>query len=280
MLCRDREVPFIRYTPREIMIPDNIRTEVLDRLKKAQEEHQVRILFAIESGSRAWGFASPNSDYDIRFIYVHEPSWYQAVDLEERRNVIEYKIVDDIDLNGWDVRKALRLFWKSNPAFIEWIQSPIIYLEHSEFRRNALNALSSIYAPEKGIYHYQSMAKTNYRGYLQEAVVPLKKYFYVLRPLLAARWVEKTGQAAPIEFEKLLVLLEDEPIVLKEIYSLLEQKRNAPELGKAPAVPILNEFIEKELSHQPSGIPKKSHSPKIVNTLNQLFHSVLHEIQV
>jgi predicted nucleotidyltransferase len=94
------------------MIPDNIRDEILNRLNNAQKEHQVRILFAIESGSRAWGFASPNSDYDVRFIYAHKPEWYQAVDLEERRDVIEYDIVDDIDLNGWDVRKALRLFWK------------------------------------------------------------------------------------------------------------------------------------------------------------------------
>ena len=175
------------------MIPENIRSEILRRLAKAEEEHCVRILFAIESGSRAWGFASPNSDYDVRFIYMREPQWYQAVDLEERRDVIEYEITDDIDLNGWDARKSLRLYWKSNPGFVEWIQSPITYLERGEFRENALRILPSIYAPEKGIYHYRSMAKTNYRGYLQETIVPLKKYFYVLRPLLAARWVAKTA---------------------------------------------------------------------------------------
>ena len=103
----------------EAVIPTEVRTEILRRLKLAEQTHQVRILFAIESGSRAWGFASPNSDYDVRFVYIHEPQWYQAVDLEERRDVIEYPILDEIDLNGWDVRKALRLFWKSNPAFIE-----------------------------------------------------------------------------------------------------------------------------------------------------------------
>ena len=107
------------------MISKDIRSDILQRLAKAEEEHGVRILFAIESGSRAWGFASPNSDYDVRFIYCREPSWYQAVDLEERRDVIEYPIVDDIDINGWDVRKALRLDWKSNPAFVERIQWPI-----------------------------------------------------------------------------------------------------------------------------------------------------------
>jgi uncharacterized protein len=152
----------------------------------------VRTLFAVESGSRAWGFESPDSDYDVRFVYVHEPSWYQAVDLEERRDVIEYPIVDDIDLHGWDARKALRLFWKSNPAFVEWIQSPIVYLEQDAFRQKAIEALPTIYRPHNGIYHYRSMAKTNYRGYLQEPTVRLKKYFYVLRPLLAARWINRT----------------------------------------------------------------------------------------
>ena len=259
------------------MIPENIRSEILQRLAKAEEEHCVRILFAIESGSRAWGFASPNSDYDVRFIYMREPQWYQAVDLEERRDVIEYEITDDIDLSGWDVRKSLRLYWKSNPAFVEWIQSPITYLERGEFRENALRILPSIYAPEKGIYHYRSMAKTNYRGYLRETIVPLKKYFYVLRPLLAARWVTKTGSAAPIEFEKLLTLLQGEPTVLSEVHSLLERKRSAPELGRAAAVPILNEFIEAELAVEPTEIPKKSSSPLVIGQLNQLFHSVLRE---
>lgn len=259
------------------MISEHFRSEVLRRLARAEEEHGVRILFAIESGSRAWGFASPNSDYDVRFIYAREPSWYQAVDLEERRDVIEYPIVDDIDLNGWDVRKALRLYWQSNPAFVEWIKSPITYIENSGFRAGALSMLPSIYSPEKGIYHYRSMAKTNYRGYLREAVVPLKKYFYVLRPLLAARWILKTGATAPIEFEKLLTLLQDEPVVLSEVHKLLEQKRSTPELGRSAAVPILNQFIEAELGDEPIEIPKKSRSPQIIGHLNELFHSVLRE---
>lgn len=259
------------------MIPDDIRAEILLRLEKAEAEHGVRILFAIESGSRAWGFASPNSDFDVRFVYMHEPEWYQAVDLEERRDVIEYEIVDDIDLNGWDVRKALRLFWKSNPAFVEWIQSPIIYTTKSVFRENALQLLPSIYSPVKGIYHYRSMAKTNYRGYLREPTVRLKKYFYVLRPLLATRWIAKTGSAAPIEFEKLLILIQDQPTVLAEIHKLLEQKRSAPELGLAPAVPVLNDFIEAELAGSTVDVPKKSRAPQVIDQLNTLFHQALQE---
>jgi predicted nucleotidyltransferase len=262
------------------MISEDIRTEILRRLGGVEVEHSVRILFAIESGSRAWGFASPNSDYDVRFIYMREPEWYQAVDLEERRDVIEYPIVDDIDLNGWDVRKALRLFWKSNPAFVEWIQSPITYVDQSLFREAALALLPEIYSPQKGIYHYRSMAKTNYRGYLREPVVRLKKYFYVLRPLLAARWIASKGCAAPIEFEKLLTLLQHEPVVLAEVHKLLEQKRGAPEIGLAPAVPALNAFIEAELEGDAVEIPQKSCAPMVVDRLNELFHHVLEEYRV
>ncbi len=134
-------------------IPGDVHAEILRRLLRAEEEHGVRILLAVESGSRAWGFASPNSDYDVRFIYAHPPAWYQAVDLEEKRDVIEYPIVDDIDLNGWDVRKALRLLWKSNPAFVEWAQSPIRYIVRGGFADAARALLPQVYSIESGMYH-------------------------------------------------------------------------------------------------------------------------------
>lgn len=259
------------------MISEPIKEEIVTRLRQAEEEHRVRILFAIESGSRAWGFASPNSDYDVRFIYAHEPMWYQSVDLEERRDVIEYPIVDDIDLNGWDVRKALRLFWNSNPTFVEWIQSPITYMEHSEFRQLALQALPKIYSSEKGIYHYRSMARTNYRGHFKDPTVRLKKYFYVLRPLLAAKWIEKKDEAAPIEFQKLLALITDQPVLLEAVLALLEQKINSPELGMALAVPVLNAFIERALEEEPTCPPKNGCHITDIQVLNAIFHRVLHE---
>jgi hypothetical protein len=150
-------------------------------------------------------------------------------------------------------------------------------MDKSVFRAVALSILPNIYAPEKGIYHYRSMAKSNYRGYLREEVVPLKKYFYVLRPLLAARWIQRTGGVAPIEFEKLLTLLEGEPTVLAEVHKLLEKKRNTPELGRSAAVPALNDFIEGELGDEPRAVPKKLRSPQVIGELNELFHSILNE---
>ncbi|WP_338848313.1 nucleotidyltransferase domain-containing protein [Massilia sp. W12] len=258
-------------------IPAGIHAEIMRRLHACAAEHGIRILLAVESGSRAWGFASPNSDYDVRFIYMREPAWYQAVDLEERRDVIEYPIVDEIDLNGWDLRKALRLFWNSNPAYVEWIQSPIIYIEDGALRQLSLQALSQIYAPAKGIYHYLSMAKTNYRGYLRTEMVRLKKYFYVLRPLLAARWIGRYGAAAPIEFARLAPLLGDDAPLNQAVQDLLALKRHTPELGLAPAIPLLNAFIEAELAQGLGARHDKTDAPEVKQALNRIFHAVLQE---
>lgn len=256
------------------MIDSSVREDILSRLEKTEDKYNVKILMAIESGSRAWGFASPNSDYDIRFIYANKPDWYLAVDLEDKRDVIEYPIVDEIDLNGWDVRKALKLFWKSNPAFVEWIQSPISYIDDAVFRNESLRLLPEIYSAEKGIYHYRSMAKTNYRGYLREDMVPLKKYFYVLRPLFSIQWLENYGTAAPIEFDRVLSLVTDNEL-LDTIHALLERKKVSEEKMLAPAIPVLNRYIEKQLERlEDIKLPKSDRSFEMAQ-LNELFHKVL-----
>ncbi len=256
------------------MIPEAVRSEVLTRIERAEQEHGVRVLLAVESGSRAWGFESPNSDYDARFIYAHEPDWYLSVDLEEKRDVIEYPIVDDIDLNGWDIRKALRLFARSNPAFVEWIQSPIVYVERGAFAASARSLLPSVYSCVRGVHHYRSMAKTNYRGYLKADLVPLKKYFYVLRPLLSVRWLERYGKPAPIEFEKLLHLIDGERALLADIGSLLERKRAAPEMGLEPPVASIHAFIERELE-QLEEVQVESTAITAMDSLNELFRAEL-----
>ncbi len=247
------------------------------RLEAVECEKGVRILLAIESGSRAWGFASPNSDFDVRFIYARPRDWYLSIDSEEKRDVIEYKIVDDIDLNGWDVRKALQLFWRCNPAFVEWIQSPLQYMASGAFAQTARELLPEIYSWEKGIYHYRSMAKTNYRGYLRAETVPLKKYFYVLRPLLAARWLETYHTAAPIEFERLLSPLSKEEKLLEDIYMLLEKKKRSAEREHGPPIPRLNAFIERELARLESFSSKGFHRTGSIERLNDLFRATLLE---
>jgi predicted nucleotidyltransferase len=257
------------------MIPPHIHTEILKRIKAAEQEHNVKVLYAIESGSRAWGFASPNSDYDVRFIYVHPRDWYLTIDLEDKRDVIEYPIVDEIDINGWDLRKALQLLWRSNPGIVEWLQSPIVYVDDGVFAPAARALLPEVYSPAKGIYHYRSMAKTNYRGYLKEDIVPLKKYFYVLRPLLSIMWLEQYQSPAPIEFHKLRELLTDSPQVNEEISLLLERKMKSMEKELAPAILVLNQFIETTLARYEETSFVAADTQRDIEKLNQLFQQYL-----
>ncbi len=256
-------------------IAPEVREEILRRIKAAETEHGVKVLYAIESGSRAWGFESPNSDYDVRFIYAHPKEWYLAVDLEDKRDVIEYPIVDEIDINGWDIRKALKLFWKSNPAFIEWLQSPIVYVDDGHFADKARELMPLIASSQKGIYHYLHMAKGNFREYLKKEVVPLKKYFYVLRPLLAIMWLEKYDKPAPIEFEVLRKLVSDNKPLDEAISDLLARKRASLEKEYAPAVPVINAFIESELARHESYAEKLKGRDADFESLNLLFKAVL-----
>jgi len=257
-------------------IDDSVRAEIMRRIKAAEAEHNVKVLFAIESGSRAWGFASPNSDYDVRFIYAHAKDWYVAIDVEEQRDVIEYPIVDEIDINGWDIRKALMLFWKSNPAFVEWIQSPIVYVDDGIFAKRVRELLPSIYALEKGIYHYKHMAGTNYRGYLRRDKVPLKKYFYVLRPLLAIRWLEEKHEPAPIEFDILRTLIEGDQQLSEEVERLLTRKKKSLEKDLIPQVSVINHFIETELLRLENYADTPERSAQDMMELNLLFKNYLY----
>lgn len=257
------------------MIPEDVRSEILQRIRNTEIEHNVKVLYAIESGSRAWGFASPNSDYDVRFVYVRSPDWYLTIDVEDKRDVIEYPIVDEIDINGWDLRKALKLLWKSNPAIIEWLQSPIVYIDDGIFATTLRALMSQLYSVDKGIYHYRSMAKTNYRGYLKAELVPIKKYFYVLRPLLSIMWLEKYKQPAPIEFHTLRELIADNKILNSEIELLLERKKVSLEKEVAPAIAALNEFIETELTRLETVTIAGNENQQTIDALNHLFATLV-----
>lgn len=177
-------------------IDPETRTEIEQRLAIIESEHNVRVLFACESGSRGWGFASPDSDYDVRFIYVHPLPWYLHVSKE--RDVIELPISDVLDINGWELRKALGLLKKGNATLIEWLDSPIVYRADTTFLDGIRAAACKTYQPERSFHHYVHMARGNYRMYLRGDMVRLKKYLYVLRPLLATLWIEQGRGIAPM----------------------------------------------------------------------------------
>jgi len=216
------------------------------KLPEIETGHNVKILYALESGSRAWGFESTDSDYDVRFIYVHNKNWY--LNILPKRDVIEYPINDEFDYSGWDLRKTLFLMNKSNPVLFEWLKSPIVYYK-DQFAYDIMNQLSVDYfSPISSIYHYLHMANGNYRQYLLGDEVKIKKYFYVLRPIMACMWIEKYKEAPPMEFEKLLEQIHDKEL-LEYINGLLRRKKSGIEMGNEQKIPILNDFIELKIKH-------------------------------
>ena len=151
---------------------------ITSQLKMIEESRQVRILYALESGSRSWGFASRDSDYDVRFLYVHPVEWYLSI--RDQRDVIEIPITDSLDIKGWDLKKALKLFRKSNPPLLEWLRSPIVYRDVAGLAESLRNLIPAFFSPKNGMYHYLHMAKGNFREYLQGESVWTKKYSDIL----------------------------------------------------------------------------------------------------
>ena len=245
---------------------------IQEKLNEIEARENVRILHCVESGSRAWGFASPDSDYDVRFIYVRRPEDYLR--LEKTRDVIEWQLDDTLDINGWDLQKALRLLHKSNPTLFEWNSSPIVYRTTEDWQR--ISAVSNRFFLKKaGLYHYLSTAKKNYREYLKGETVRLKKYFYVLRPLLACRWILAEGTPPPMLFSALMDQYLEES-VKPDVQELLRIKMETPEIGDGPRMDRINEYLDRsieEIGQIIDSLPPEK--PQSWADLDELFLSVL-----
>lgn len=245
-------------------------------LDQIEREEGVRIVFACESGSRAWGFASKDSDYDVRFVYVRPPRQYLALD--EPRDVIERPIVGDLDVNGWDLRKFLRQFRKSNPVTTEWLDSPIVYHESTSVAGRIRELVPEHFIPATAWHHYMSMANGNYKVSHKSEEIALKKYFYILRPLFAAMWVEQGFGPVPMEFGKLTDRI-DLPLELRrEIDLLLERKTASSELGRGPRIVPISAFIEAELERRDKAVPQFENRGRDTTTLDRLFASAVEEV--
>ncbi|PEB55347.1 hypothetical protein CON65_24500 [Bacillus pseudomycoides] len=254
-----------------------MRDKIQVELERIEKENDVKILFAVESGSRAWGFPSKDSDYDVRFVYIHQVEWYLSID--EKRDVIEYPISDVLDISGWDIRKALQLFAKSNPALLEWIRSPIFYSKSSDLPERLQKMSENHFNPKSTIYHYLHMASKNYREFLQDENVRLKKYFYVLRPILACKWLEERGTLPPVEFESLITELPLEHRILDKIKHLLRKKKAGVELDASPKIAGLNQFLEEQIAYYQEYAKGMEKGIGIdVEKLNVLFRDLLFEI--
>lgn len=260
----------------DAVAPD-IREHVGERLEAVAAEEGVDILFAIESGSRAWGFASPDSDYDVRFVYRHRCDWYLS--LREERDVIERGIdAREIDLSGWDLRKALRLLLKWNPALHEWLVSPITYSQTGACRGEMV-ALYEEHADLRAIgHHYLSIARSMWSKMAAGDEVPLKKYFYALRPLMALKWLETQHGVPPMDFEALRSAAPWPSEMDGAVDDLIALKRETPELGHGRRVPVIDRWIEKMLRDvDPAGLPRSGEADASRAAADALFRQLLHE---
>lgn len=231
----------------------DMRARVLEELQRIERERNVKVLYACESGSRAWGFASTDSDYDVRFVYVEKPDWFVQVDTP--RDVIERPLDDELDVSGWELCKTLGLLRKSNPTLLEWLDSPLVYCQEREAVQGLQALAEAFYSPPAARSHYLAMARNNFRGYLQGESVRFKKYFYVLRPLLAVRWIDQGRGRPPMTFARLLETVDDHAL-LAEVEELLALKRNADEATYGPRRPVLHAFISAELERTVPCLPR------------------------
>lgn len=257
------------------LIASHIVAEIDRCLSDIERDHGVRVLYACESGSRAWGFESQDSDYDVRFVYVRPREWYLSIDVEKRRDVIEVPINDELDVSGWDIRKTLQLFHRSNPPLNEWLVSPIVYRELGGFASRMRALAPKSYNPIAAHYHYLRMAANNFRSYLKGEVVRRKKYLYVLRPLLAVRWIESKKGIVPIEFDKLVAGTVTDENVRREIEELLVLKRSGAESDEGPRFPALHAFIEAEMERHGEDHNLAPGSRAGLGELNQLFRDII-----
>lgn len=258
-------------------IPYFMKERIVNELKNIEKTEEVAVLYAVESGSRGWGFASVDSDWDVRFVYVHRPEWYLAID--DKRDVLEYPLDDNLDISGWELRKTLKLFRKSNPPLLEWLRCPIIYREHYSTAQKMRALTSEYFSPKSCIHHYLHMAIGNYREYLKGDMVRVKKYFYVLRPILACQWVERNNSMAPMEFSKLLETQVENRELKMEIENLLQRKTNGEELDIGPSIEVINDFIEERIAYYEQYVAKYDNKRELdAEKLDELFRDTLTEV--
>lgn len=221
-----------------------MKTEIQNKLRQIEEHYKVKVLYACETGSRAWGFPSPDSDYDVRVIYVHEPDWYLS--LSEGKDTIE--VMDgDLDITGWDFRKCLRLLWKSNGALLERIQSPIVYKNTEGLIPMFKEHADKCFAPIAAMHHYLGMARTSFDEVENKENVKLKKLFYSLRATLACKWIVDKNDIPPIVFATMVNELDFDHVLKVRIKDLVELKSGKNESYIHDAEPELNSFIRTQL---------------------------------
>ncbi len=246
---------------------------IIGGLREIERKHNCRVLFAAEAGSRAWGFPSPDSDYDIRFFYVHPPSWYLRLD--EPKDTLEW-FNGDLDYSGWDLRKALRLFAACNPSMNEQLGSPIVYESNGDFSQQIRELIPLYFNPVKAVHHYLGIAAHFTEPVYKNEPIGIKKLFYIVRPLLAGQWIVRFQSMPPTEFSRLLDKTEFDAALRLPVDDLLVQKETAAEQAKIAVPPPLADWIRSMVESLPKDAERFPRRDKPGwEPLNRLFNETV-----
>lgn len=240
-------------------------------LNQIETKKQIKILYACETGSRAWGFPSPDSDYDVRFVYMHQRDWYLG--LNQRKDTIE--IMDgDLDITGWDLKKCLQLLKKSNAPLIERFQSPIEYYAVAGFKDDFKKLVESYYSPIAVFYHHHSLAKKFWEELKDKKEYKLKSLFYLLRSLLNCNWIVEDKSVLPMEIFGLMQYATVEQ--KKKLDELIALKATVGEKYMHPRDEVLNEWITGWFEKAEIGKDKLQANKNDMLQLNEFFLKTLY----
>ena len=245
-------------------------TKIREKLQEIEREKKVKILYAVESGSRAWGFASPDSDYDIRFIYKHEPDYYLS--LWEKPDVIEFMTPDDLDGSGWDIAKALKLLAKSNAPLIEWLFSPVVYYQDDAFIQQLQALAMDCFSPIATLHHYLGTTK-NFMDVCEQEEVKLKSYFYALRTGLAGRWIIEKNTFPPVDFMKLLPVAPQN--IQDKVLELMTIKASQDEKYLHPKEVLITDYLRETVIFNQENAGTLKSGKKMSEELDGFFRGMI-----
>jgi predicted nucleotidyltransferase len=249
-----------------------MKETIAKALERIEKEQCVKIILASESGSRAWGFPSRDSDYDVRFVYVNQKDWYLSI--ADRRDVIELPVDEVLDINGWDLKKALRLMRKSNSPLLEWLSSPIRYrLWPEAFEK--LTALSRLaFLPETACHHYLAMAKRSVERFGGNERVRPKTYMYAIRPVLCCQWIIDHRKQPPMHIDPLLAEIKNAQTFKDEVIRLIDRKKTQTEKDTVRRSGVIEDYINRKIIELPDLIPRNARKPAC-DLFDDAFRSIL-----
>lgn len=199
---------------------------VPEKLREIEKEYGVRVLFAVESGSRAWGTAAEDSDFDVRFVYIRPREDYLR--LEQTRDVLEFPIEEGWDMCGWDITKLLRLLQNSNTQIYEWFASPVVYVDDG-FSSRIRPLLDACFSAKTGVFHYLHQYDLK-MGQAKKAEEPkVKHYLYSLQHIAAARWILEKETPVPLRFRDMMAGYPEQiQMLAREILLLKTMRHDQP----------------------------------------------------